>query len=455
MPELNFNLLSPSAELYSGPQVKLDPQAAYDTAQAQQQSNMLSQLYAKHYDPQTGGINYNSLIGEAAQNPLTARAIPKIMEGAQSQAQSMAEIEQKRAAAAKSESEVFKSNVDNAMKWSRSQLDNIKTPEEYLKWHEANHTNPYLAEFFRQNNISKEDRRSEINSLLSQEGGLQKLIDMSRQGLDNYLGVKPAETKQFQPTAIETEYALYQKDPRAYAAFRQAQKGETAGAGTVGTGGAPADLNKDEIWNPAKKRVEYVQGSAADTKQRQAHGTDYDGLNTTKTVTKDNVANVDALLKAGNAWATETNNGTKKLSDKASEDAKAFANLFPGSYTGYATQLYSGKTASLKAIYDKLQATAKGLGLGRIKATGSIGTITEREWPLLGNQVLSLSPKMQTKDVIAELNSIKDKFTNVETQAVDKYDTIWGDTQYYKGAGKDKTDNVRSQADAIISGGKK
>lgn len=105
MPELNFNLLAPTSELYSGPQVKLDPQAAYDTAQAQQQSNMLSQLYAKHYDPQTGGINYNSLIGEAAQNPLTARAIPKIMEGAQSQAQSMAEIEKNRAAAAKSDLE--------------------------------------------------------------------------------------------------------------------------------------------------------------------------------------------------------------------------------------------------------------------------------------------------------------------------------------------------------------
>lgn len=198
------------------------------------------------------------------------------------------------------------------------------------------------------------------------------------------------------------------------------------------TSGAPTDLKPGERWNPTNERVEQVPGSAEYNKQSKAHGTDYDALNTTKTVTKDNVANVDALLKAGNAWATETNNGTKKLSSNASDDAKAFANLFPGSYIGYATQYYSGKTASLKATYDKLQATAKGLGLGRLRVGGSIGTITQQEWPIIGAQVLSLSPKMQTADAVAEISSIKNKFIDTEAQAVDKYDTIWGDTQYYK-----------------------
>jgi hypothetical protein len=112
MPELNFNLLAPSSELYSGPQVKLDPQAAYEAAQAQQQTNMLSQLYAKHYDPQTGGINYNSLIGEAAQNPLTARAIPKIMEGAQSQAKAQADLSQTQAQQKQNEAAAARSRIE-------------------------------------------------------------------------------------------------------------------------------------------------------------------------------------------------------------------------------------------------------------------------------------------------------------------------------------------------------
>ena len=42
MPDINFNLLNPSAELYSGPQVQMDPVAAYEKAKATRQSNMLA-----------------------------------------------------------------------------------------------------------------------------------------------------------------------------------------------------------------------------------------------------------------------------------------------------------------------------------------------------------------------------------------------------------------------------
>ena len=112
MPEVNFNLLNPSAELYSGPQVALDPVKAYETAQAKQQSNMLAQLYAKHYDPQTGGVNYNSLIGEAAQNRLTAEKIPEIMVDAQKQAQSQAVVEHNRRLAEQEEAAAKKYKVE-------------------------------------------------------------------------------------------------------------------------------------------------------------------------------------------------------------------------------------------------------------------------------------------------------------------------------------------------------
>ena len=94
MPEVNFNLLAPTADLYSGPQVKMDPVAAYEKAKADRQSNMLAELYAKHYDPQTGGVNYNALIGEAAQSGLD---VPKLMGEAQKQAQAQAELSQTKA----------------------------------------------------------------------------------------------------------------------------------------------------------------------------------------------------------------------------------------------------------------------------------------------------------------------------------------------------------------------
>ena len=272
MPEVNFNLLNPGAELYSGPQVTLDPVKAYETAQAKQQSNMLAQLYAKHYDPQTGGVNYNSLIGEAAQSGL-GKYIPDIMGDAQKQAQSQATVEHNRrlaeqeaATAAAKQQEMFDAGVKSSMTYSRSQLDNIKTPEEYLKWHEANHADPYLSKYFASHGINKEDRRAEINSLLSQEGGLKTLIEQSKKGFDSILGTKPVEQKQFQPTAAEVEYNLWKSDPAAYERFKRAQEGPKASATSTtkepdATGLTVAERNKREAAYP-KAKLSFTNASS-------------------------------------------------------------------------------------------------------------------------------------------------------------------------------------------------
>lgn len=202
MPEVNFNLLNSTPNLYSGPQVALDPQKAYAEAQTQQQQNMLAQLYAKHYDPQTGDVNYNSLIGEAAQNPLTARAIPNMMGEAQKQTQAQAVIEHNRqlaaqeaATAAAKQQEMFDAGVKNSQLYYRSQLDNIRTPEQYIKLHDATHADPYLSKYFALHGVSKEDSRADIEETLAKPNGLQLMIDKSKRALDSVLGVKPEEVK--------------------------------------------------------------------------------------------------------------------------------------------------------------------------------------------------------------------------------------------------------------------
>ena len=205
MPEVNFNLLNPGAELYSGPQVTLDPVKAYETAQAKQQSNMLAQLYAKHYDPQTGGVNYNSLIGEAAQNRLTAEKIPEIMGDAQKQSQSMAEIAQKRAlqqqeeaTAAAKRDEIRREKIKEMATESYGRFRGVKDEKSLLAWHLAN---PELE------GTNKAERTAKLQQDLKDKGyeAVRAEIEGSLQAIT---GIKP-ET--YAPTEIEKLLSLRSK----------------------------------------------------------------------------------------------------------------------------------------------------------------------------------------------------------------------------------------------------
>jgi hypothetical protein len=330
-----------------------------------------------------------------------------------------------RATQQKAEREATTAQLNNAVaktKLYNEGLTNVSDPQSLFNWYSQQSVDPHMqgSPVY---GMKQEDIQKEIlsNSFTQQKDG-SVIFDPKK--FDDYKTKLQLGTKDYLDN-LETH--------RHNIATEENQRAQERRLSAAGTSGAPTKLNKGEIWNPIVERVENVRGSAADIKQSQLHGTDYDAVNTVKETTKANVENIDALLKAANAWAAETNNGAKALGSNASDDAKAFVSLFPGSYTGYLTQYKSGSTASLKAKYDKLQANSKGLGLGKMRVGGSIGQITEREWPMLQQQVLSLSPTMETADAAAEIAGIKNRFINAETQAVDKYDTTWGDTQYYKG----------------------
>lgn len=194
MPEVNFNLLNPGAELYSGPQVTLDPVKAYETAQAKQQSNMLAQLYAKHYDPQTGDVNYNSLIGEAAQSGL-GKYIPDIMGDAQKQSQSMAEIAQKKAladqekaAAAKYQDEIRREKIKEMATESYGRFRGVKDIEGLRQWHKEN---PELE------GTNKAERTAKLEDELARTG-YEATRARIEQSLQDITGIKPAESKYYE-----------------------------------------------------------------------------------------------------------------------------------------------------------------------------------------------------------------------------------------------------------------
>jgi hypothetical protein len=173
-------------------------------------------------------------------------------------------------------------------------------------------------------------------------------------------------------------------------------------------------LKQGERWNPTQERVEQVPGSAEYIKQSKLHGNDY------------------GAVQAVNSKTSLADKQIDRLLDTANEDA--FNNLF-GGYNAYVTQRFTGKTAGLKKDLDSLKQNLKSAGLELIKSGGggAIGTITEREWPILEGMIESLDPTLSEDDARNKLAEIKAKMENLRAMAADKYETTWGETQYYKG----------------------
>jgi hypothetical protein len=415
MPELNLNYLNPSGQLGPDYAPQLNPmqtrewvQKQYAAREAEQQNNMLAQLYAKHYDPQTGGVNYNSLIGEAAQNPLTARAIPDIMGEAQKQSQSMAEIAQKRAlqqqeeaTAAAKQDEIRREKIKEMATESYGRFRGVKDEESLKAWHLAN---PELE------GTNKAERTAKLQQDLKDKGydAVRAEIESSLQAIT---GIKPekSETQVVElggrKKLVNTQTGDVIKDLGSAATPATEAKYAT----TV----APK-LKQGERWNPTQERVEQVPGSAEYIKQSKLHGADYDTLQAVKN-------------KTGLA-----DKQVARLLDPANKDA--FNNLF-GGYKAYVTQQFSGKTADLKNDLDTLKQDLKSAGLELVKSGkgGAIGSITEREWSILEGMIETLSPKMTKENAQFKLQQIQVQMEKLRNIADDTYETTWGETQYYKG----------------------
>ena len=87
----------------------------------------------------------------------------------------------------KTGAEVSAKNADaiaSAIKNSRTWLDGISTPEQYIAWHEANHRDPALGPYLESRGITADQARARITKALSQPGGFAKMLNESKLGAE-------------------------------------------------------------------------------------------------------------------------------------------------------------------------------------------------------------------------------------------------------------------------------
>ena len=88
---------------------------------------------------------------------------------------------------AKGEADVGKTRAETIakhMELSKERLATVRTPEDYIAWHQSNHADPVLADYFKPLGITAETQTQKIMQQLQRPGGFQALFAQSALGLD-------------------------------------------------------------------------------------------------------------------------------------------------------------------------------------------------------------------------------------------------------------------------------
>ena len=177
----------------------------------EESENALNKAYMEAYNSQTGQIDLATLRGKIATAGVGSK-LPAIEK-------QLAEVEKEQLARQEQLGKLVNQKFDQ----SRSLLSNVRTPEEYIAWHEANHADPVLGKYLASRGVTAEQSRAQIMAELAQPGGFQRLVTRSATALDKMPALFKQEREQdvlggrapTQPMAAPATNALAPAAPQA------------------------------------------------------------------------------------------------------------------------------------------------------------------------------------------------------------------------------------------------
>ena len=131
----------------------------------------------------------------------------------------------------------------------------------------------------------------------------------------------------------------------------------------------------------------------------------------------------------------KTDNAIKKIDQILAEDkdaVSAFNSNFGGYNAEFITQYVPGKTQDVRAVIDSLKSDLKTAGLDTIRAGGSIGAMTEREWPIVERMIANITPKLSEGEARKQLGEVRAHLERIKNISRNAYDTEWGGSQFHK-----------------------
>jgi len=226
----------------------------------EESENALNKAYMEAYNPQTGQIDLPTLRAKIATAGVGSK-LPAIEK-------QLAEVEKEQLA----RQEQFGKLVNQKFDQSKGLLSNVRTPEDYIAWHEANHADPVLGKYLASRGVTAESSRAQIMSELAQPGGLERLIARSATALDKMPALLDQERERAvlggrapaQPMAAPATNALAPTAPQAQpVANAMVAPVQTAAVPTPAVTTMPATSGLQGELSAVNNEIARLQGSGS------------------------------------------------------------------------------------------------------------------------------------------------------------------------------------------------
>jgi hypothetical protein len=414
---------------YRAPQIEspINQMAAVMQLQGAQQTNELNRQKMDEYKRarEMESVRRNALAGIDLSSPDSFNKVAQSLydvgdlEGAQKMLGARAELEHKQAQTGKEKALTSKADVE--AKIEKTKLFTTRLP--IIAQNPTDQAIEQWASTLVQNGIMSmeqatagmrrmlalpiEQRKQELmQSALSAEKALeQHYMQEDLGGTKRVVAVpkfgegKPRVVSEQQVTL--TPYEKGKLDIDRY----KASKGDGGGVSE-----APK-LKQGERWNKELGRVEAVPGSDIYVKQSEKHGKDFQALQGVETKVDSAINKIDYIL---------------------SDENKSGFNANFGGYTAYGTSRITGKGVDVRSNIESLKSDLKAAGLELMRSGGSIGQITEREWPIIEGMIGALKPEMTKDEAKNQFTKIRTYMERIRDNAREAYDTEWSGSQYHK-----------------------
>lgn len=310
-------------------------------------------------------------------------------------------------------------NFDKNYDTFRKQAMTIASPQEAAAWTSAMYDNPTLGKMMSQMGMSKEQAVAKAAQEYAADPQKWVAAHMNLSAKDAYEAVhgtikekanNPTKTQQLQEYRDQLKAQLdknpnnemlQQKYDEAHAAVMRETR--------YGDRGLPP-LDKGYTYDKEGNAV-LIPGSKADRDERLKAVGDRKKVVGNTGQLDEAVKNIDEILDPKNA--------------------KAFNDNFGGYVQKTTADKLTGETATTYNKIQQLKANTAKLGLDDFRVNGSIGAMTEKEWPLVQAAIASLDPKMPAADAARAIKGIRDKMQRMKDDAVDTYNLQWGGTKYH------------------------
>lgn len=164
-------------------------------------------------------------------------------------------------------------------------------------------------------------------------------------------------------------------------------------------------LKPGERYNPQTDTVEAVPGSALYQEQANKFGKDSAALN--------------ALKQKGQ--------GTTQAIDEFLGMKDGLESQFGGGYSGQLTRFLNPDAGTR---LDNIKAGIRSAGLDMMRQGGSIGQMTEREWPMVEQLMANLSHNASEEEAKIQLEKVKAKIADIQSKAEALQTQEWGNTPF-------------------------